>query len=53
LNRFCLSAEKSKLSPGAIAFHQKFGTCSAAAMEGKKLTIDFDRAGQKKVWTGL
>jgi DNA helicase-2/ATP-dependent DNA helicase PcrA len=27
----------------------KFGTGNVSAVEGNKLTIDFDRAGQKKV----
>jgi DNA helicase-2/ATP-dependent DNA helicase PcrA len=34
---------------GDRVFHQKFGNGNVAAVEGNKLTIDFDRAGQKKV----
>lgn len=30
-------------------FHQKFGNGVVAAVEGNKLSIDFDRAGQKRV----
>ena len=42
------------LGPGGFAvgercFHQKFGMGSVRAAEGDKLTIDFDKAGQKKV----
>ena len=43
-------------SPFAIGdrvFHQKFGNGNIAAIEGNKLTIDFDRAGQKKVLDGF
>jgi DNA helicase-2/ATP-dependent DNA helicase PcrA len=34
---------------GDRCFHQKFGMGSVRATEGDKLTIDFDKAGQKKV----
>jgi DNA helicase-2/ATP-dependent DNA helicase PcrA len=34
---------------GDRCVHQKFGMGSVRAMEGDKLTIDFDKAGQKKV----
>ena len=39
----------SPYSVGERVFHQKFGNGNIAAIEGNKLTIDFDRAGQKKV----
>ncbi|MGP2493183.1 ATP-dependent helicase [Mesorhizobium sp. PUT5] len=39
----------SPYSVGDRVFHQKFGNGNIAAVEGNKLTIDFDRAGQKKV----
>ncbi len=39
----------SPFSVGDRVFHQKFGNGNIAAIEGNKLTIDFDRAGQKKV----
>jgi DNA helicase-2/ATP-dependent DNA helicase PcrA len=45
-------------SPSAFAvgdrvFHQKFGNGNIASIDGNKLTIDFDRAGQKKVLDGF
>jgi len=30
-------------------FHQKFGTGSVKAVEGNKLTVAFDHAGEKRV----
>ena len=38
---------------GDRVFHQKFGNGNVAAIEGNKLTIDFDRAGQKRVLDGF
>ncbi|MBX3569991.1 MAG: UvrD-helicase domain-containing protein [Rhizobiaceae bacterium] len=43
----------SPFSVGDRVFHQKFGNGNVAAIEGNKLTIDFDRAGQKKVLDGF
>ncbi|MCX7303399.1 MAG: UvrD-helicase domain-containing protein [Hyphomicrobiales bacterium] len=43
-------------SPFRIAdrvFHQKFGYGNVSAVEGNKLTVDFDKAGQKKVLDGF
>ena len=34
-------------------FHIKFGNGNVAGIEGNKLTIDFDRAGQKRVLDGF
>ena len=34
---------------GARVFHQKFGYGSVTAVEGDRLTIDFDKAGRKRV----
>ncbi|HXC53715.1 MAG TPA: UvrD-helicase domain-containing protein [Rhizomicrobium sp.] len=34
---------------GDRIFHQKFGYGLVAAVEGNKLTVDFDKAGEKKV----
>jgi DNA helicase-2/ATP-dependent DNA helicase PcrA len=34
---------------GDRVFHMKFGNGNVSAIDGNKLTIDFDRAGQKKV----
>jgi DNA helicase-2/ATP-dependent DNA helicase PcrA len=36
-------------TPGERVFHQKFGYGQVAEVEGNKLTIDFDKAGRKKV----
>ena len=35
--------------PGTRVFHQKFGYGAVTAVEGDKLTIDFDKAGTKNV----
>ncbi|MDR7035096.1 UvrD-helicase domain-containing protein [Mesorhizobium sp. BE184] len=43
----------SPFSVGDRVFHQKFGNGNIASIEGNKLTIDFDRAGQKKVLDGF
>jgi len=34
---------------GERVFHQKFGYGNVVAIEGNKLTIDFDKAGSKRV----
>jgi DNA helicase-2/ATP-dependent DNA helicase PcrA len=34
---------------GERVFHQKFGYGLIAAVEGNKLTVNFDKAGEKKV----
>ena len=39
----------SAFSVGDRVFHLKFGNGNIAAIDGNKLTIDFDRAGQKRV----
>ncbi len=39
----------SSFSVGDRVFHQKFGYGSVAAIEGDKLTIAFEKAGEKKV----
>ena len=38
---------------GDRVFHQKFGNGNVSAIDGNKLTIDFDRAGQKRVLDGF
>jgi len=43
------STPAGKFAPGARIFHQKFGPGSVAAVDGVKLTIDFDKAGRKLV----
>ncbi|MBD8554796.1 UvrD-helicase domain-containing protein [Rhizobium sp. CFBP 8762] len=39
----------SKFAVGERVFHLKFGNGNISSIEGNKLTIDFDRAGQKRV----
>jgi len=41
--------ESSHYSRGDRVFHQKFGYGRVASVEGNKLTVDFDKAGEKKV----
>ncbi|WP_184767159.1 ATP-dependent helicase [Aminobacter carboxidus] len=48
-----VASEPSRFSVGDRVFHQKFGNGNIAAIDGNKLTIDFDRAGQKKVLDGF
>jgi DNA helicase-2/ATP-dependent DNA helicase PcrA len=43
------SAEASSYAPGERVFHQKFGYGAVAEVDGNKLTIDFDKAGRKRV----
>ena len=43
------STATSIFKTGERVFHQKFGYGRIAHIEGNKLTIDFDKAGQKKV----
>jgi len=42
------SAE-SEMAKGARVFHVKFGPGSVVAVDGAKLTVDFDKAGRKMV----
>jgi DNA helicase-2/ATP-dependent DNA helicase PcrA len=39
----------SAFAPGARVFHQKFGHGEVTAVEGNKLTVAFDAAGEKRV----
>ncbi len=39
----------SAFANGARVFHQKFGNGNIVAIEGNKLTVDFDKAGRKRV----
>ncbi|WP_334175658.1 UvrD-helicase domain-containing protein [Pseudoxanthobacter sp.] len=39
----------SAFTKGGRVFHQKFGNGTVAAIDGNKLTVDFDKAGRKKV----
>ncbi len=43
----------SAFSVGDRVFHQKFGNGNIRNVEGNKLTIDFDKAGQKRVLDGF
>jgi DNA helicase-2/ATP-dependent DNA helicase PcrA len=43
------TAEGAGLEIGQRVFHQKFGYGRVAQVDGNKLTVDFDKAGQKKV----
>ncbi|KSV94195.1 ATP-dependent DNA helicase [Sinorhizobium sp. GL28] len=47
------ATEPSRFSVGDRVFHMKFGNGNITAIEGNKLTIDFDRAGQKRVLDGF
>ncbi len=48
-----VSDSPSAFKVGDRVFHQKFGNGNIAAIEGNKLTIDFDKAGQKRVLDGF
>ncbi|MCP1199664.1 ATP-dependent helicase [Notoacmeibacter sp. MSK16QG-6] len=41
--------EPSRFSQGDRVFHLKFGNGNVVAIDGNKLTVDFDKAGQKRV----
>lgn len=43
------TVEGAGLKVGARVFHQKFGYGRVAQVDGNKLTVNFDKAGQKKV----
>ena len=43
------AAGKGAYDPGARVFHQKFGYGRVTAVEGNKLTVSFDKAGEKRV----
>ena len=47
------ATEPSRFALGDRVFHIKFGNGSISGIEGNKLTIDFDRAGQKRVLDGF
>ncbi|ARP64927.1 ATP-dependent DNA helicase [Mesorhizobium sp. WSM1497] len=48
-----VSDKPSAFNVGDRVFHQKFGNGNISAIEGNKLTIDFDKAGQKRVLDGF
>jgi len=39
----------SRFEPGTRVFHQKFGYGRVSEIEGDKLTVEFEKAGEKKV----
>ena len=43
----------SAYKPGDRVFHIKFGNGDVTGVEGNKLTILFDRAGEKRVLDGF
>ena len=43
------AAASGDLEPGERIFHQKFGYGHITAIDGNKLTIEFDKAGEKRV----
>ncbi|GEO86809.1 ATP-dependent helicase [Ciceribacter naphthalenivorans] len=47
------TSEPSKFTVGDRVFHIKFGNGNIASIEGNKLTINFDRAGEKRVLDGF
>jgi len=44
-----IGAEESSFNIGERVFHMKFGYGAIAAIDGNKLTIEFEKAGQKRV----
>jgi DNA helicase-2/ATP-dependent DNA helicase PcrA len=48
-----VSDTPSPFKIGDRVFHQKFGNGNVASIDGNKLTIDFDKAGQKRVLDGF
>jgi len=43
------TADGPSFDPGERIFHQKFGYGQVAQIDGNKLTVDFDKAGRKRV----
>jgi DNA helicase-2/ATP-dependent DNA helicase PcrA len=41
--------QATQFQRGERVFHQKFGYGTVKTVEGNKLTVDFDKAGEKKV----
>ena len=44
-----IADSEASFAPGDRCFHQKFGMGNIRAVDGDKLTIDFDKAGEKRV----
>ncbi|MDC1382435.1 UvrD-helicase domain-containing protein [Candidatus Puniceispirillum sp.] len=45
--------DKTEFTPGDRVFHQKFGMGNILTIDGSKLLISFDKAGNKKVVSGF
>ncbi len=48
-----VATEDSRFAAGDRVFHLKFGNGTVALVDGNKLTVDFDKAGQKRVLEGF
>jgi DNA helicase-2/ATP-dependent DNA helicase PcrA len=48
-----VTPEAGRFAEGDRVFHLKFGNGTVAGIEGNKLTVDFDKAGQKRVLEGF
>ena len=48
-----VATEDSRFTTGDRVFHMKFGNGTVALVDGNKLTVDFDKAGQKRVLEGF
>jgi DNA helicase-2/ATP-dependent DNA helicase PcrA len=48
-----VSDTPSAFTVGDRVFHMKFGNGNIVSIEGNKLTVDFDKAGQKRVLDGF
>ncbi|MDY8109758.1 UvrD-helicase domain-containing protein [Fulvimarina sp. 2208YS6-2-32] len=48
-----VSTDQSRFDAGDRVFHLKFGPGTVALVDGNKLTVDFDKAGQKRVLEGF
>ena len=44
-----MNSPSSGFTVGDRVFHLKFGNGNIASIDGNKLTINFDKAGQKRV----
>ena len=43
------AARNAAIPVGSRVFHQKFGNGNVTGIDGNKLTIQFDKAGEKRV----
>ena len=49
----CIGLKHTPLSNGDRVFHQTFGNGNVTAVDGNKLTIAFDKAGEKRGGGGM